>query len=214
MSCTANYLKKMIEFQKNKEETEKYMNELINDQTDAIVNISQSIGDEIMSNQHIKQMELYTVISLKDNPNLNLEVAQPSKYKVENTFFGKGILCYKKNALKILKSKLEPYENIIKVTININQDTLLNLCETKDKEYIKQVYNTISDKSQISTDADLINYVCIKGNKHVDIIATFMILGSPIYEGSTIADYMDMTFLLRNTKTIIKAEKVSIEQRF
>lgn len=48
--------------------------------------------------------ELITVISLKDNPNLNLDMAHPSEYKVtKHPILGSGLMAYSKNAYPILE---------------------------------------------------------------------------------------------------------------
>ena len=201
MDLTTQIIKKMLELR----DAEQYFNNLFSDTICDTIELSQNIGDERM---HTRQHELYTIISLKDNKNLDLDVAQPNNYKTETTLFGKGILCYQKNALNILKSTLEPNEIIVRITVCITRETLLDLCGTKDKDYIKRVYNTITDKSKISTDEELIDYVCKKGNREVDVIAFFTMIGSPIFDGSIITDYMDKAFLIKNTNIIVKAEQV------
>lgn len=209
MDNTVEIIKKMIDTQKRLIEEKDFMDNLLTDIfEDAIINVSHNMGDAFMNHQKKTQQEVYTVISLKDNPNLNLSVAQPSKYKVEKTSFGTGIVCYRKSALNELKRKLGIDEKIIKITLDINEDTVLDLCGTRDKNYLKQVYNTISDKQQIETDSKFIDYVCKKGNKKVDIVAFFVILGSPLFEGSLITDYMDKGYLIKNANIISKAESV------
>lgn len=60
--------------------------------------------------------ELITVISLKDNPNLNLKVAHPSEYKItKHPILGTGIIAYNKNAYTILKENLKENEIIISI---------------------------------------------------------------------------------------------------
>lgn len=201
MELTTQIIKKMLKLR----DEEQYFNNLFSDPISDTIELSQNIGDERMNTT---QHELYTIISLKDNPNLNLDVAQPNNYKTETTLFGNGILCYQKNALNILKSTLAPNEIIVRITVYITRETLLDLCGTKDKDYIKRVYNTITDKSKISTDEELINYVCKKGNREIDVIAFFTMLGSPIFDSSIITDYMDKAFLIKNTNIIVKAEQV------
>lgn len=102
--------------------------------------------------------EFITVISSSDNPNLNLDVAQPYKYKFERKL-GTGIVCYKYNALDILKKNLQKDEMIIKVSVKIDESKVLNLCSYGDKEYLRDIYETITDKSIIQSDTDFIDYV-------------------------------------------------------
>ncbi|MBR4026905.1 MAG: hypothetical protein IKJ01_05030 [Lachnospiraceae bacterium] len=124
----------------------------------------------IMKRANEKNFTLLTVISISDNPTLNLEVAQPSKYKIIKSMFGTGILCYRENAYNILNKKLSKDEKIIKIKIKIPQEEILDLTSSKQKEYLREVYATINNKDKIKTDADFIDYVCKKGKKKFSMI--------------------------------------------
>lgn len=198
---TEQILKGLIEAHEREEETEDIFSDPFDDD---IISIWNDMGEDFMEDNTI---ELITVISLKDNPTLNLSVAQPSKYKISKTSLGTGIMCYQINALDILRKHIKRDEQIIKVTVDKNVK-ILNLCLYRDKQYLKDIYESISDKSIIKTDADFIDYVCNKGKKKYKGVMGFITLGKTIYTDSLIPDYMDKGFILMDEKIIKKAEAV------
>ena len=202
------YVHKILEQQGQLKEDKETLENLFNgfNEFDTI-GISTDMGEIQMQNRETKKSyELLTVISLNDNPTLDLSVAQPSKYKVEDTSFGRGIMCYKTNALNILKGTINSHEKIVKIMVESN--SILNLCGTKSKDYLRKVYSTITDKESIKTDADFLDYVCNKGNHKIEIITGMIVLGKPIYKGSLICDYMDIGFLIKSSQIITKALEV------
>ena len=181
----------------------------LTNQNDIISEDFFDMGDESQMQKDSQiQKELLTVISLKDNPNLNLSVAQPSKYKIEHSNFGQGILCYSKKALDILNTTIKPNEKVIKISIELDSNKCLDLCSTKNKQYLREVYRTIEDKQAIKNDYDFINYVCQKGKYKYDAILYYVILGKPLFAGSIITDYMGQAILIRNSNIIISAEEI------
>lgn len=201
--CTYEILKKMIEQNEQIKESEEVFS---NDVEDDIIYIENTNDGDFMNN---KTQKLYTIISLNDNPTLDLKVAQPSNYKIDSTTIGTGIMCYQKGALDILKKQLKPNERIIRIEVDVNTDRVLSLCGTRDKQYLRKIYKSISNKSIIKSDRDFIDYVCQKGTKNYDIIIGFIALGEPIYKGSVITDYMNKGWVIKNDKVIIKADELN-----
>ena len=199
---TEQILRRLIEAHEEKQETEDIFSDPFDDD---IISVCDNMRENFMEDNII---EFITVISLKDNPTLNLSVAQPSKYKISTTSLGTGIMCYQMNALDILRKHIKKDEPIIKITVNKNV-RMLNLCLYRDKQYLKDIYESISDKSIIKTDADFIDYVCNKGIKKYKGVIGFITLGKSIYNGSIIADYMDKGFILIDEKIIKKAEALT-----
>ena len=203
IDCTYEIIKRMLEQNEQIKESEEIFS---NDFEDDIIYIKNTNDEDFMNKV---TREFYTIISLNDNPTLDLAVAQPSKYKIDSTAIGTGIMCYQKTALDILKQQLEPNERIIKITVDINRASVLDLCKTTNKQRLRKIYKSISDKSIIKSDRDFIDYVCKKGVKKYDMIIGFIALGKPIYTGSIITDYMDKGCVLKNDRVIVKAEAVS-----
>lgn len=204
MDLMKKYVQTILEYNQKREDAELFSNELEND----IISISEYMEAEFMEKDSAKVIELLTVISLTDNPTLDLSAAQPSKYKVEHTILGTGIMCYKGNALQILNKQLEPNEKIVKIKVKICKDDILDLCSTRHKKYLRDVYNTITNKEKIKTDTEFMNYVCKKGTTKFSMVTGLYMLGKPLYEGSSIVDYMEKAFLIRNTDIIISAEEM------
>ena len=101
---------------------------------------------EIMNqNNNYGIKEFLTVISLNDNPNLNLEVAQPCKYKIDKKITT-GIICYTLDALDVLKGTIKPSEKIVKVGVKTKECKILDLCSYKDKQRLRDVYTTIAQE--------------------------------------------------------------------
>ncbi len=199
-----NYIEEILEYNKQEKRDEMLFEEIFGDD---IISISDDMEAQYMEKSTIKEIELLTIISLIDNPNLKLSVAQPSKYKVERTKFGIGIMCYKANALQMLKKQLKSNEKIIKIKIQVSAKDILDLTSS-DKKYLKDVYNTITDKEAIKTDADFIDYVCKNGVRNYSVVSGFYPLGNQLYEGSIIVDYMDRIYLIRNRDIIISAKDI------
>jgi hypothetical protein len=107
-----------------------------------------------------KIVELLTIISLEDNPNINLSVAQPSKYRLVKSKMGTGIIAYKLNALDILKRDLKSNEKIIKIHINVDDTKVLDLCTYRHKKYLVEVYKTANKK--FKSEKSQFGLVCLK----------------------------------------------------
>lgn len=191
-----NYIRAFIEFRENDELTDIFDDDMISLYTEEDIDMNQS-----------KTYEFLTVISLKDNPTLNLSVAQPCKYKREESYIGTGILAYGTNARDILKRNIKPNEKIIKISINVDKNNVLNLCSYRSKEYLRKVYKTAGNK-EFKSDKEFLNYVYKKGTKKIDLVYSILPLGQPIFPDSTIVDYMDKGGLILNEDIIQSAEEV------
>lgn len=205
MSLTVEIISKIINQKKELEETERIFSDFFNDAT---ISISDDVEDNFMQEQTLKRIELFTVISLTDNPTLNLSVAQPNKYRVEKSVFGKGVMCYTRGALGVLKKQLTKDEKIIKIVIEVETNDILNLCSIKDKQYLRDVYNTIEEKDTIKSDGDFIDYVCSNGVRNYKVVTGFIALGKRLFSDSIITDYMGTGFLLKKRNIIISAEEI------
>ena len=169
-----------------------------------------NLGIELLDEAEIEIMnqnnnsgikEFLTVISLNDNPNLNLEVAQPCKYRIDKKITT-GIICYTLDALDILKENIGPNEKIVKVGVKTKECKILDLCSYKDKQRLKEVYATITNKSVIKSDVEFIDYVCRKSNKRYNAVKTIIALGNVMYDGSNIPDYMGISIILKTENLI------------
>lgn len=193
--------------QRNRAESEEF-EALFDSPFDDTILVLSDQGEYNAMKVKTKEMELFTIISLKDNPKLNLNVAQPCKYKISSNGFATGIMCYKENALELLKKQLQQDEKIIQITVQISEDKVLNLLGYSNKKYLKQVYETISEdvKKQLIADKDFIDYVWKNGKRKIDMIVGMTVLGGSIYPTSAIYDYMDYAFIIKN-RDIIKSAK-------
>lgn len=150
-----------------------------------------------------KIVELLTIISLEDNPNINLSVAQPSKYRLVKSNMGTGIIAYKLNALDILKRDLKSNEKIIKIHINVDDTKVLDLCTYRHKKYLVEVYKTANKK--FKTANEFMNYVYAKGNKKYSLISSIITLGSTLFNELPIPEYIERGYLILNENIIYKA---------
>ena len=185
---------------------EKHIANNFSRQTPSII-INSMEDSSMIKNSKIKQ-EMLTVISMSDNPNLNLKVAKPSKYKIEKTLLGTGIMCYKTNAIEILQNTLNKNEKILRIELDMQRIKALDLCSSKDKQYLKDVYNTITDKTQIESDTDFLDYVCENGVREYTAILGLTVLGGLLFDKSIIADYTDKCLLIKDRSLIVSVKEV------
>lgn len=158
------------------------------------------------SKRNHKTLELLTIISLKDNPTLNLAVAQPSVYKVEESNLGTGILAYSTNELDALRHYIKQDEMIIKIDVSVDISRVLNLYEYRDKEYLRLVHESLN--SQFESDNEFLNRVYIKGNRKFDLVHGTVELGEPLFKDSRITEYMNHGYLILNENIIQRADTV------
>ncbi len=151
-------------------------------------------------------IELLTVISLTDNPTLNLSVAQPAKYMITKHTMGDGILAYNLNAKDVLLNTIKANEQVIKIQVRIDNDKVLNLCSNDCKQYLREVYKTANRK--FDSDNAFMNYVSKKSNKRYASVYGIVALGNRLFKNSNIPEYIDKGFLLKSTDIIYKAEKL------
>ncbi len=200
--------------------------DLLRDYIDSILKLREEEGilsdlfdDDIISSQdegdlmNKKEYKLLTIINLKDNPDItfNTTARQPNYLKTKDSGLGTGILCYKENALNILKKTIDSDQRIIRINIKIQSNEVLNLLGySKQKEMLKAFYNNLIDieKDHIDSDEAFINYVCKKSNPKYKAVAGLTVLGDRIYPKSNIMDYIDTAICLKTEDIITKAELV------
>lgn len=177
--------------------------------------ILQDLFDEIYSSNRpeepMREYKLLTVISEKDNPNIefNTTVRQPNYHITENSGLGTGIMCYKENALNILKRTITREQRIVKISIEIQESEILCLTRySKQKEMLKAFYNNLTheEKEHINSDETFINYVCKKSNPKYKAVMGITVLGNKIYPESNIIEYMDTAISLKTEDIITRAE--------
>lgn len=195
MDLVANYIKSYMETN--------LQNNLFNPFDNDIISAMEVTSMDKASIKGKSEQVLLTVISLDDNKNINLSVAQPN-YMISNTSMGTGILAYKSDALNILKRDLKQNEIIIEIHISVDANEILDLCTYRHKEYLKKVHKTAN--KQFISDNEFMDYVHKKGNKKYKLVVGIVAQGKVIFAGSSIPEYINRGFLIID-ESIIQSVK-------